>query len=239
MRPIIEDDIDEEEGLDTLSSLPPSSSPTARPSLHGLDRELSTKFGTSMDSNTNNNDSSRSGQQQQNMSYTDYLQAQKKMQSRRHLVGASAAQKLLRRLSSDDDGGDGDRETTTPTAGGAQQSMQTNLTVLAAAAKLRRRSAAAQAAANNNKTAKEQKTLRALEAWGRRGSTVNLMAPDEAVQWDAIFRYVLFVYIIVYIIWTGLTMKVILTSTYIDMCTFCHIFHVSVKWMQSMKMDIL
>ena len=98
MRPIIEDDIDEEEGLDTLSSLPPSSSPTARPSLHGLDRELSTKFGTSMDSNTNNNDSSRSGQQQQNMSYTDYLQAQKKMQSRRHLVGASAAQKLLRSL---------------------------------------------------------------------------------------------------------------------------------------------
>ena len=235
MRPIIEDDIDEEEGLDTLSSLPPSSSPTARPSLHGLDRELSTKFGTSMD-DTHDNGSSG---QQRIMSYTDYLQAQKKMQSRRHLVGASAAQKLLRRLSSDDDGGDGDRETTTPTAGGAQQSMQTNLTMLAAAAKLRRRSAAAQAAANNNKTAKEQKTLRALEAWGRRGSTVNLMAPDEAVQWDAIFRYVLFVYIIVYIIWTGLTMKVILTSTYIDMCTFCHIFHVSVKWMQSMKMDIL
>ena len=59
--------------------------------------------------------------------------------------------------------------------------MQTNLTVLAAAARLRRRAA---------KTAKEQKTLRALEAWGQRGSTVNLMTPDEAVQWDVIFRYV-------------------------------------------------
>ena len=187
MRPIIEDDIDEEEGLDTLSSLPPSSSPTARPSLHGLDRELSTKFGTSMDSNTNNNDSSRSGQQQQNMSYTDYLQAQKKMQSRRHLAGASAAQQLLRSLRSEDDGGDGGNGggETSPTADGAQQSMQTNLTVLAAAARLRRRAA---------KTAKEQKTLRALEAWGQRGSTVNLMTPDEAVQWDVIFRYV-FIYI--------------------------------------------
>ena len=185
MRPIIDDDIDEEEGLDTLSPLSPSSSPTtARPSLHGLNRELSTKFGTSVDNTSHDNDSSG---QQRIMSYTDYLQAQKKMQSRRHLAGASAAQQLLRSLRSEDDGGDGGNGggKTSPTADGAQQSMQTNLTVLAAAARLRRRAA---------KTAKEQKTLRALEAWGRRGSTVNLMTPDEAVQWDVIFRYV-FIYI--------------------------------------------
>lgn len=189
MRPIIEDGIDEEEGLDTLSSLPPS--PTTRPSLNGLDRELSSKFGASVENNNNNASSGGQHQQQNIMSYTDYLHAQKRMQSRRHLVGASAQQKLLRRLSSvsDDDGGDGDGGETTTTAaatGGAQQSMQTNLTVLTAAAKLRRR------ADNNDKNAQEQKTLRALEAWGRRGSTTNLMTPDEAVQWDAIFRYVFF-----------------------------------------------
>ena len=226
MRPIIEDDIDEEEGLDTLSPLSPSSSHTARPSLHGLDRELSTKFGTSMDSNTNNNDSSRSGQQQQNMSYTDYLQAQKKMQSRRHLAGASAAQQLLRRLSSEDDGGDGGHGggETSPTADGAQQSMQTNLTVLAAAARLRRRAA---------KTAKEQKTLRALEAWGRRGSTVNLMTPDEAVQWDVIFRYV-YVYISI-MDWFWYRKLYLMYSVY-----FLPYFF-TVKWMQSTKVgfDIL
>ena len=51
MRPIIEDDFDEEEGLDTLSSLPPS--PTARPSLNGLERELSSKFGASVENNNN------------------------------------------------------------------------------------------------------------------------------------------------------------------------------------------
>ena len=119
MRPIIDDDIDEEEGLDTLSPLSPSSSHTARPSLHGLDRELSTKFGTSMDDTTHDNGSSG---QQRIMSYTDYLQAQKKMQSRRHLAGASAAQQLLRSLRSEDDGGDGGNGggETSPTADGAR-----------------------------------------------------------------------------------------------------------------------
>jgi len=136
MKPIAEGVavVDEEEGsLDSFSNVgAPSSPPQHRP-LQGLDRELSSKFGpTSPTAGDDNNSTNSSSGRQAGPSFTDYLQAQKKLQSRRRL---SQTDLLLQRSASN----------TSDTAGGGINSSRrlygsdigTNIAVASAVAKLR------------------------------------------------------------------------------------------------------
>ena len=128
MKPITEGVavVDEEEGsLDSFSNVGAPNRP-----LQGLDRELSTKFGPT--SPTVGDDNSTSSGRQAGPSFTDFLQAQKKLQSRRRL---SQTDLLLQRSASN----------TSDTAGGGINSSRrlygsdigTNIAVASAVAKLR------------------------------------------------------------------------------------------------------
>ena len=90
--------VDEEEGsLDSFSNVG-APSPQHSRLLQGLDRELSTKFGpTSPYTAGDDNNSTNSSGRQAGPSFTDFLQAQKKLQSRRRL---SQTDLLLQRSAS-------------------------------------------------------------------------------------------------------------------------------------------
>jgi len=134
MKPITEGVavVDEEEGsLDSFSNVGAPTSPQRRP-LQGLDRELSTKFGPTSPTVGDDNSTNSSGRQA-GPSFTDYLQAQKKLQSRRRL---SQTDLLLQRSASN----------TSDTAGGGignssrrlyGSDIGTNIAVASAVAKLR------------------------------------------------------------------------------------------------------
>ena len=134
MKPIAEGVavVDEEEGsLDSFSNVGAPSPQHSR--LQGLDRELSTKFGpTSPTAAGDDNNPINSSGRQAGPSFTDFLQAQKKLQSRRRL---SQTDLLLQRSASN----------TSDTAGGGINSSRrlygsdigTNIAVASAVAKLR------------------------------------------------------------------------------------------------------
>ncbi|KAL7539976.1 hypothetical protein ACHAXR_009774 [Thalassiosira sp. AJA248-18] len=170
---------DEEEGGDTIGELPaplstPVQRPPARPSLHGLDREFSTRFGalptTTTTTSNNNNDGQQQQEQQQQQqrapNFNDYLKAQRTLQSRRHLAGhlglAAAGQRststrALLTAMNREAAGDDDFTSSNP----AQQQPpspppaepQFNFSVLTAAAKFRKFGRTASSNANNNTTA--------------------------------------------------------------------------------------
>ena len=135
MKPITEGVavVDEEEGsLDSFSNVG-APSPQRRQPLQGLDRELSTKFGPTSPTagEINDNNSTNSSGRQAGPSFTDFLQAQKKLQSRRRL---SQTDLLLQRSASN----------TSDTSGGINSSRRlygsdigTNIAVASAVAKLR------------------------------------------------------------------------------------------------------
>lgn len=132
MKPITEGVavVDEEEGsLDSFSNVVGApTSPQRRP-LQGLDRELSTKFGPASPTTGDDNNSTNSSGRQAGPSFTDYLQAQKKLQSRRRL---SQTDLLLQRSASN----------TSDTGIGSSRRLYgsdigTNIAVASAVAKLR------------------------------------------------------------------------------------------------------
>ena len=160
---------DEEEGRDALGSLRSAAAAAAspsrgvRPSLHGLDREFSVRFGALPSNNTGGGQSSPQHQQQQQQqrgpNFTDYLKAQKRLQSQRkiqqlHLSESTAAMLMSmtatedhqRRLSdlmeNDGDEMEGEQQ---------QQSPQgVNFTALRAAAKFRKANSDVNDSTNSN-----------------------------------------------------------------------------------------
>ena len=168
---------DEEEGGDAVGNLPSTSTspaaatatappPPERPSLHGLDREFSVRFGA-LPTNNNNNDANNNDdsdnnkqQQQRGPNFKDYLMAQKRLQSQRKiqqqqlhmpltdstaamLLSMTATEEQQRRLGEDNNitnSIEGEQPGQQP-----QQSQGVNLTALRAAAKFRAAAAAAAA----------------------------------------------------------------------------------------------
>lgn len=181
MKPITEGVavVDEEEGsLDSFSNVvgAPTSPQHSRP-LQGLDRELSTKFGPTSPTTGDDNNSTNSSGRQAGPSFTDYLQAQKKLQSRRRL---SQTDLLLQRSASN----------TSDTAGGGINSSRrlygsdigTNIAVASAVAKLRAkaRESAEQQTSPTNQSTQPQTTSAAKQS----AFTSNQIT---SFGWDEIF----------------------------------------------------
>jgi len=153
---------DEEEGVTSLPI-------TARPSLHGLEREFSTRLGATPDNHGGNANDAKAP------NFTDYLRAQRAIHhSNRKSFSRSAV--------------DPNEETTAGNHATAPTTVQTSIAVVSAVAKLRKRSKppnanAAYAAANFDRLASsnkddvvssgEQRALQALGALKRRGSVAN------------------------------------------------------------------
>eukprot|EP00571_Detonula_confervacea_P011661 CAMPEP_0172312424 /NCGR_PEP_ID=MMETSP1058-20130122/17467_1 /TAXON_ID=83371 /ORGANISM="Detonula confervacea, Strain CCMP 353" /LENGTH=407 /DNA_ID=CAMNT_0013025873 /DNA_START=13 /DNA_END=1232 /DNA_ORIENTATION=+ len=183
MQPIVEDVDEEEGGGDNTLGEPPRS---ARPSLHGLDRELSTRFGNTTTTTTVSSGSGGQQQQQHVANFSDYLKAQRTLKSHRHLSQSNNAALLntMNRQAVDvavagSETTDNDNDNNTP-------SLQANLAAAAFAAKLRKRAHASNTNNTGNRSFEEQKTLRALGQLSRRGSVNNLNIHDS-VPWDDIF----------------------------------------------------
>lgn len=165
--------VDEEEGHDTLSDLPTSLPSPTKCGLQGLERELSTRHFagggttnavTTASSPSNINSSGRSS----HPNFTDYLQAQRRLSSRRQPLNQPAeVETAVSAVGSDTNNGVGRDDNNSDNYASNMASVATKKSAL-----------------------QKQKTLRALETLGRRGSAANLTGGGEqnAIMRDDIFE---------------------------------------------------
>jgi hypothetical protein len=169
-------EVDEEEGSINSSfsggnGAPTTSSPpsTARPSLHGLDRILSTRFAIdSPTSPTSSPTANNQQQQQQGPTFSDYLQAQKKLQSRRRL----------------------NAELSTGTSANPSSSLGTNLKVASAVAKLRRKQSQQHEESSTDQQQQQQQQQVDTDNNTAATTTANKksIAKLDSFGWDQIFN---------------------------------------------------
>ena len=176
MKPITEGVavVDEEEGsLDSFSNVgAPTSPPQHRP-LQGLDRELSTKFGPTISPTAvgDDNNSTNSSGRQAGPSFTDFLQAQKKLQSRRRL---SQTDLLLQRSASNtsDTGINSSRRLYGSDIG-------TNIAVASAVAKLRAKAAEQQTSPTATSNIQQPQTTSAAKQSAFTSNQITSFGWDE------------------------------------------------------------
>lgn len=158
--------VDEEEGHDTLSDLPTSLPSPTKCGLQGLERELSTrrfargKTNAAMTASSPSNINSSGRRSHPN--FTDYLQAQRRLSSR-----STAVETAVSAVGSDKNNGVGRDDNNSDNYASNMASVATKKSAL-----------------------QKQKTLRALETLGRRGSAANLTGGGEqnAIMRDDIFE---------------------------------------------------